>query len=45
MGMPEWREKEKETKEIFKTAMTENFPKLFSDTRPPDLGFREHQAR
>lgn len=34
MGIPEKEEREKGTEEIFKTIMTENFPKLVSDTIP-----------
>ena len=34
MRILEKEEREKGTEEIFKTIMTENFPKLMSDTKP-----------
>ena len=33
MGIPELEEREKGTEEIFQKIMTENFPKLMSDTK------------
>ena len=35
MGLPGGEEREKRKEEIFETRMTENFPKLRSDTKPP----------
>ena len=34
MGIPEGEEKEKGTDKVFEAIMTENFPKLMSDTKP-----------
>ena len=34
MGIPETEERKKAAKELFKIIMTENFPKLMSDTKP-----------
>ena len=42
MGIPKGEEREKGNEEIFEETMTENFPKLISDTKPR---IREHQAR
>jgi len=34
MVIPEREDREKAVKELFKIIMTENFPKLMSDTKP-----------
>jgi len=34
MGMPGRKEGDKETEEVFEAIMTDNFPKLKSDTKP-----------
>lgn len=33
MGIPEGEEREEGTKELFATIITENFPRLMSDTK------------
>ena len=43
MGIQEGKEREKGTEEILETKMTENFPKLVSENKPPKL--RKHQTR
>ena len=39
------KRREKGTEEIFETIMTENFPRLMSDTKPSSRKLRIHQAR
>lgn len=44
MGIPEGEGRKKGTEEIFEVKISENYPKLMTDTKPPTQKLREHHA-